>query len=212
MSEPQVSRLATLLAATVLGTVSNNVLNVPLRDITDDFDASVSAGVLVVSSFVLTLAAGLALSGWIGDRFGRRRTLVAALALMTAGLVAAALAPSLPVLVASRAVQGIACAAIPPAVMGLLVGTFPAERRARTMGAWAAANGAGQAVGPPVGGFVAAAWDWRGIFWLLAPAALVVAVAAVRTLPDDPGHRTQLHWPGAASLTGGAALVMAAAT
>jgi MFS family permease len=63
-----------------------------------------------------------------------------------------------------------------------------------------------------VGGFVAAAWDWRGIFWLLAPAALIVAVAAVRTLPDDPGYRTQLHWPGAASLTGGAALVMAAAT
>jgi MFS family permease len=204
--------LVTLLGATVLGTVSNNILNVPLRDITDDFDASVSAGVLVVSSFVLTLAAGLALSGWIGDRYGRRRTLVAALVLMSAAMVAAALAPSLPVLVAARAVQGIACAAIPPAVMGMLSAAFPAERRAQIMGGWAAANGAGQAIGPPVGGLVAGLWGWRVIFWLLAPLALATALGAHRVLPGGRGRPAALHWPGAVSLTLGAGLLMTAAT
>jgi MFS family permease len=204
--------LWTLLGATVLGTVSNNILNVPLREITGDFGVSVSAGVLVVSSFVLTLAAGLALSGWIGDRYGRSRTLVAALILMSAAMVGAAVAPTLAVLVACRAVQGLACAAIPPAVMGLLSGTFPAERRAHAMGAWAAANGVGQAIGPPVGGLVAGTLGWRAIFWLLAPIALATAGLAMRALPDDPRSVVSLHWPGAASLTGGAALVMASAT
>lgn len=204
--------LATLLGATVLGTISNNVLNVPLRDITADFDASVSAGVLVVSSFVLTLAAGLALSGWIGDRYGRRRTLVSALVLMSAAMVVAAIAPSLPWLVAARAVQGLACAAIPPSVMSLLAASFPAERRAHTMGAWAAANGAGQAIGPPVGGLIAGFWSWRGIFWMLAPLALGTALAALRALPADRRRPVPLHWQGAVSLTLGAGLVMTAAT
>lgn len=204
--------LATLLAVTFLGTLINNIVNVPLRTITRDFHAHLSAGVLVVSSYVIMLAAGMALSGWIGDRVGRRRTLVAALALMTVGIVGAAVAPSLPVLVGWRAVQGLACAAIPPAVMGVLSRLYPPGQRARMMGAWAAANGVGQAVGPPLGGLVAGVWGWRGIFWLLAPITVAVLVAARRYLPDDRGQHTSLHWQGAVSLTLGAALVMTAAT
>ncbi|MBM0257100.1 MFS transporter [Micromonospora sp. 4G55] len=204
--------LLTLLGATLLGTVINNVLNVPLRDITADLGVSLSSGVLVVSSFVLVLAAGMALSGWVGDRFGRRRTVIASLALMALAMVGAALAPSLPVLVAMRALQGMACAAYPPAVMGLLATIYGPSRRARTMSAWAAANGIGQAMGPPLGGLLADFAGWRAIFWCLAPVAVVLLVATVLVVPDDRGHATPLHWPGAVSLTLGAALLMTAAT
>ncbi|WP_346534307.1 MFS transporter [Micromonospora sp. DPT] len=204
--------LLTLLGATLLGTVINNVLNVPLRDITADLGVSLSSGVLVVSSFVLVLAAGMALSGWVGDRFGRRRTVIASLALMALAMVGAALAPSLPVLVAMRALQGMACAAYPPAVMGLLATIYGPSRRARTMSAWAAANGIGQAIGPPLGGLLADFAGWRAIFWCLAPVAVILLVATVLVVPDDRGHATPLHWPGAVSLTLGAALLMTAAT
>ena len=203
--------LPALLGATVIGTLSNNILNVPLRKVTDSFHASVSAGVLVVSSFVLVLAAGMALTGWIGDRFGRGRTLTAALVLMALAQVGAALAPSLGVLVVVRAVQGLACSAIPPQVMGMLSEIYPAHQRARMMGAWAAANGAGQAVGPPLGGLLTDLWGWRSIFWLLAPVTVVVILAG-RGLPAGGGRATPLHWPGAACLTIGATLVMTAAT
>ena len=203
--------LAALLGATVIGTLSNNILNVPLREITKDFHASVSAGVLVVSSFVLVLAAGMALAGWVGDRFGRSRTLTAALTLMTLAQVAAALAPSLGFLVAVRAVQGLACSAIPPSVMGMLAEIYPVKYRSRMMGAWAAANGAGQAVGPPLGGLLAQLWGWRSIFWALAPLTVLILVAG-RRLPQGRRHATRLHWQGAASLTFGATLVMTAAT
>ena len=204
--------LLTLLGATLLGTVINNVLNVPLRDITADLGVSLSSGVLVVSSFVLVLAAGMALSGWVGDRFGRRRTIIASLALMAVAMVGAALAPSLPVLVSMRALQGLACAAYPPAVMGMLATIYGPGQRARTMSAWAAANGIGQAIGPPLGGLLADLAGWRAIFWCLAPIAVILLVATVLVVPDDRGHATALHWPGAVSLTLGAALLMTAAT
>ena len=204
--------LPALLGATIIGTLSNNILNVPLRQITESFHASVSAGVLVVSSFVLVLAAAMALTGWVGDRFGRNRTLTAALVLMAAAQIGAALAPSLAVLVGLRAVQGLACAAIPPSVMGMLAEIFPAQRRSRMMGAWAAANGAGQAVGPPIGGLLADLWGWRSIFWVLAPLTALV-IGFTRALPQDNQRRAApLHWPGAACLTVGATLVMTAAT
>ncbi|MFE9691943.1 MFS transporter [Micromonospora sp. NPDC005806] len=204
--------LLTLLGATLLGTVINNVLNVPLRDITADLGVSLSSGVLVVSSFVLVLAAGMALSGWVGDRFGRRRTVIGSLALMAVAMVGAALAPSLPALVAMRALQGMACAAYPPAVMGMLASIYGPSQRARTMSAWAAANGIGQAIGPPLGGLLADLAGWRAIFWCLAPVAVILLVATVLVVPDDRGHATALHWPGAASLTLGAAFLMTAAT
>jgi MFS family permease len=204
--------LLTLLGATLLGTVINNVLNVPLRDITDDLGVSLSSGVLVVSSFVLVLATGMALSGWVGDRFGRRRTVIASLALMAVAMVGAALAPSLPVLVAMRALQGLACAAYPPAVMGMLSTIYGPGQRARTMGAWAAANGIGQAIGPALGGLLADLSGWRSIFWFLAPVAVGLLVATVLAVPDDRGHASALHWPGAVSLTLGAAFLMTAAT
>jgi MFS family permease len=214
-SPPQARRsrlvLVALLGATVIGTLSNNILNVPLRQITREFHASVSAGVLVVSSFVLVLAAGMALSGWVGDRFGRSRTLAVALLLMVAAQVAAAVAPSLAVLVAVRAVQGLACSAIPPSVMGMLADIYPVQHRSRMMGAWAAANGAGQAVGPPVGGLLAQLWGWRSIFWVLAPLTALVLFAG-RRLPPDRGRARPLHWPGAALLTLGATLLMTGVT
>lgn len=203
--------LPALLGATIVGTLSNNILNVPLRAITDSFHASVSAGVLVVSSFVLVLAAGMALTGWVGDRFGRNRTLTAALILMAVAQIAAALAPSLAVLVGVRAVQGLACSAIPPQVMGMLAEIYPARQRARMMGAWAAANGAGQAVGPPLGGLLTDLWGWRSIFWLLAPLTVLV-VLATRGLPISRGRAAPLHWQGAVCLTIGATLVMTAVT
>jgi MFS family permease len=204
--------LATLLGATVLGTVSNNIVNVPLRQITDDFNASVTQGVLVASAAVLVLAVAMPLTGWISDRLGRRRTLVLALSILFVGTVGAALAPTLWLLVLSRGLQGLGCAAVPTAVMGTLARSFAPELRSRVMGAWGAANGIGQAIGPPVGGFVADALGWRAIFGALAPVTLATLVLTLRVVPRDSGHETRLDWVGVGTLTVGVALLMTAAT
>lgn len=204
--------MVVLLAITFLGTVSNNILNVPLSEITRAFGVALSEGALVVSSFVLVLAAAMPVAGWVGDRFGRRRVVIAALVTMMAGQVAAALAPALWALVACRAVQGLACAAIPPAVMGMLSSSHIPARRARVMSAWAAANGVGQAVGPPLGGLLAGALGWRSIFVVLAAVTALLLLATLRVLADDPARQVALHRGGAVTLTIGTALLMAAAT
>lgn len=204
--------LAVLLGITFLGTVSNNVLNVPLATITRDLAAPVSRGVLVVSAFVLVLAAAMPVTGWVGDRIGPRRVLAVALTVMTAGLIAAAFAPDLWTLVACRAVQGLAGAAIPPSVMGTLSSRFGRGHRARVMSGWAAANGAGQAAGPPLGGLLASTLGWRWIFVVLAVLAGLLLLAALRVLPRIPARVVPLHRSGAILLTTGTALIMTAAT
>lgn len=200
-----------LLGVTVLGTMSNNVINVPLHAIAQDFDRPISSAVLTVSAFVLVLAVAMPISGWIGDRFGRKRTLVAALVIMLTAQLAAAAAPTLAFLIGARAVQGLACSAIPPMVMGMLVGFFPA-RRTRMMGAWAAANGIGQALGPPIGGLISDVAGWRSIFLVMATASLLVLLGIIRSVPSPPGRYTVLHVSGALMLTGGMALLLVAMT
>lgn len=201
----------TLLTVTVLGTMCNNVVNVPLRSIATDLDASVSSSVLCVSAFVLTLAVAMPLAGWLGDRVGMKRALVWALLLMLVAQVLAAVAPSLPVLIGLRALQGLACSAIPPMVMGLLTGFYPG-RATRMMGAWAAANGIGQAIGPPTGGVVADLLGWRYVFALIAVACAIVIVSMWCLVPDLPARPTPLHLPGAILLTSGVGLVLVALT
>lgn len=204
--------LAALLGATVLGTISNNIVNVPLRQITEDLSAPVTQGVLVASATLLVLAVSMPVTGWISDRLGRRRTIVLALTVLLVGTVGGGLAPSLSWLVAARAVQGLGCALVPVAVMGTLARCWPADRRNRVMGAWGAANGIGQAVGPPVGGLLADAYGWRAIFWGLTPITVAVLVLAICVVPRDTGFRAPIDALGVGSLTAGVALLMGAVT
>jgi MFS family permease len=189
----------------------NNVVNVPLRSIAAGFGQPLSAAVLCVGAFALTLAVAMPFVGWLGDRWGQGRVLTGSVALMLLAQVLAALAPTLPVLIGLRALQGLACSAIPPMVMGLLGALYP-DRRLEMMGAWAAANGIGQAIGPPVGGLVDDLFGWRAIFWLLAAFCLVVLVALQRSVPEVPRRMTPLDVRGAVLLTGGVALVLVAVT
>jgi MFS family permease len=208
---PGASARITLLSVTVLGTMCNNVVNVPLRSIAADLDSSLAAAVLCVSAFVLALAIAMPLAGWLGDRIGQKRTLVAALVLMLFAQALAALAPTLTWLVVLRGIQGLACSAIPPMVMGLL-GTFYPDRRLAVMGAWAAANGVGQAIGPPAGGLISDLWGWRTIFVLLAVACAVVLVSMWLFVPATPHHHSPLDVRGATLLTGGVGLVLVGVT
>ncbi|MGE0217228.1 MFS transporter [Mycolicibacterium sp.] len=200
--------LAALLAGTLLGTVSNNIVNVPLGAILDDFDAPLGNGVFVAVGFLVCFAAALPLAGWLGDRFGRRRVYCVSLVATAVCAVGAATAPSLPVLVAWRSVGGIAVAALSPPVMGLITWMFSGQRRGRALGAWASVNGVGQAIGPTVGGVLAGTWGWRWIFVPLVPVALAGLIGTLRHVPRYPGAAIPFDLPGAVSLTVGSALLM----
>lgn len=200
-----------LLGATVLGTMANNVINVPLHSIARDLDEPIGSTVLAVSAYIIVLAVAMPIAGWVGDRFGRRRILLSALSLMVVGQLLAAASPNLPLLIGARSVQGLACSAIPPMVMGMLVAFFPGERL-RMMGAWAAANGIGQALGPPIGGVVADALGWRSLFVLMALASVLVTVLVARAVPAVPGVHQRFDLVGSSLICTGTALLLVALT
>lgn len=201
----------TLLSVTVLGTMCNNIVNVPLRSIATDLRSSLAAAVLCVSAFVLVLAVAMPVSGWLGDRIGQKQALAAALLLMLVAQALAVLAPNLATLIILRGLQGLACSAIPPIVMSLLRMFYP-ERRLSVMGTWAAANGVGQAIGPPTGGLISDAWGWRMIFVVLGVACLAVLVLMWIFVPSLPHRRNSLDVRGAVLLTSGVGLVLVAVT
>lgn len=204
--------LLPLLTATVTTTMANTVVNVPMTAILTDLHAPLSRGVLVATAFPVTLAALMPLAGWLGNRFGHRRVLCAAMAGMALGAAGAALAPNLPVLVAFRMLQGLSAAPVLPVVMMLVVQVLGEERRGRALSLWAAANGVGQALGPTTGGLLAELFGWRAVFWQIVPLSALVVLGGRLLLPADDRSvpRPRLDWAGALTLTGGAALLLAA--
>ncbi|CNF30757.1 major facilitator superfamily transporter [Mycobacterium tuberculosis] len=202
--------LVPLLLGTFTGTVANTIVNVPLTLILRDLGASISAGILIVIGFTLPFAVLLPVSGWLGDRCGPRRVFVAAMLVLALASAGAGLAGDLAVLVAMRAVQGVATAAMLPAVMALIARLFGGGRRGRALGLWAAANGVGQAAGPTLGGGLATWFGWHAVFWPVVPLGVAAAALAVRLVPAGRPHRVPLDWRGAALLTVAAGLGLGA--
>ena len=200
--------LAALLSGTLVGTVSNNVVNVPMPAILAEFDAPLGSGVFVVVGFLLTFTATMPLVGWIGDRFGRRRMYCASMIATAVCAIGAATAPSLELLIAWRCLGGAAASALGPAVLGLLTWLFTGPRRGRAVGMWASVNGIGQAIGPTMGGFIADGWGWRWVFVPLVPVALAGLVGTLLHIPRHPGTRMRFDVVGAAALTVGAGLLI----
>ncbi|ANI38354.1 MFS transporter [Mycolicibacterium vaccae] len=200
--------LAALLSGTLVGTISNNVVNVPMPAIMADFDAPLHSGVFIVVGFLLTFTATMPVVGWIGDRFGRRRVYCASMVGTMVCAVGAATAPTLELLIMWRCLGGMAASALGPAVMGLLTWLFAGDRRGGAVGLWASVNGIGQAIGPTMGGFVADAWGWRWVFVPLVPVALAGLIGTLLHIPRYPGTRMSFDAVGATALTVGSGLLI----
>lgn len=192
--------------------LDNTIVNVALPTLVRDLDADISQLQWVVDAYTLVFAGLLLLAGTLGDRYGRRRTLLLGLAVFGAGSAAAAFAGGVDQLVLARAVMGAGAAFIMPATLSLLTHVFTDTReRAMAIGIWAATAGAGVALGPVLGGILLDHFWWGSIFIVNVPVVVVAIVAAPRLVPESRDaalHR--IDWLGAAlSAVGLVALVWA---
>lgn len=201
-----------LLLGTFISTMNANIPNVPIRDIAAGLHATVPEASLSVIVLNLLFAAFQPLGGWMGNRFGRRRAYLFATGTLGVTSLAAMFAPNIQSLVAIRAVQGIANAAVTPVVMAILAEMFGAKDRARALSGWATANGVGQAFGPPLGGVLAGWLGWRWIFAPTFPVCLVACLLTVWFVPDDRGRPMRFAWQSASALTASATLLLSALT
>ncbi|MER7299136.1 MFS transporter [Nocardioides sp. NPDC127514] len=197
--EPRRSAYLALLACSTLGTLSSTIISAPINVIAHAIGASPRGIVFAVSAFTLAMVVFAPVSGWMCQRFGSRRVLAGSLLLMVAAQAGAAFSQGLGFLVVMRALQGVACSAVPPAIQQVL-GRHWAGNRARVMAAWAAAIGVGQALGPPLGGLVADTLGWRWVFLTHASLSAVLLVLCLTVVPDVPASYAPLHVSGMATL------------
>jgi EmrB/QacA subfamily drug resistance transporter len=201
--------LAALCAILFLTFLDNTIVSVALADIQSSLGTSVSGLQWVVDGYMLAFAALMLTGGTLGDLFGRKKVMLAGVAIFCGGSIVAAVAPSTNVLVAGRVVMGLGAAASEPGTLSLIRHIYPERReRARALGVWAAVSGLALALGPILGGVLAAGIGWRSIFWFgLGFGGLALGVAAVTlTESRDPVGRT-LDVPG---LVTGACAITAA--
>jgi EmrB/QacA subfamily drug resistance transporter len=189
--------------ALFMTTLDNLVVTTALPVIREDLHASLSGLEWTVNAYTLTFAVLLITGAALGDRFGRRRMFVIGLAIFTGASAVAALAPSIEVLIAARAVQGAGGAIVTPLTLTILSAAVPAEKRGLALGAWGGISGLAVAVGPLVGGAVVEGISWQWIFWLNVPIGLaLIPLAAVR-LRESRGPNDSLDLPGVALASAG---------
>jgi EmrB/QacA subfamily drug resistance transporter len=202
--------LAAVCAVLFITFLDNTIVSVALANIQSSLSVSVTGLQWIVDGYMLTFAALMLTGGTLGDLFGRKKVMLAGVALFCAGSVMAALAPGSGMLIAGRVVMGVGAAGSEPGTLSLIRHIYPErEERAVALGVWAAVSGLALALGPVIGGvLVAGAGGWRSIFWFgLGFGALSLAVAAVTlTESKDPEGR-KLDVPGLAT---GAGAIMAA--
>ena len=178
--------------------LDNLVVNVALPSIHRDLGASIQTLEWTVNAYVLAYAVLLLTGAALGERFGRKRLFILGLALFTASSAAAAVAPSIGLLIAARATQGIGAAIVTPLTLTLLAGAFPPENRGLALGIWSGISGIAVALGPLVGGGVIQLASWHWIFWINVPIGLVLLPLAATQLAESRGRTNSLDLRGLA--------------
>ncbi|MFI9635887.1 MFS transporter [Nocardia sp. NPDC051929] len=164
------------------------VVTTALHAIQLDLRASLAELEWTVNAYTLSFAVLLMAGAALGERYGRRRVLVAGVLLFSAASAACASAPNLGWLVAARAVQGAGSAAVMPVGMALLSAAFPPAQRTRALGLFAAVTGLATLGGPLLGGAVVEGSTWQWIFWLNLPIAALLVPLMLTRLPESRGE------------------------
>lgn len=181
----RVGALAGLSLAILLSSLGTSIANVALPTLAQRFAAPFPHVQWVVLAYLLASTVLIAGIGRLGDIFGRRRLLLAGLAVFSVASLLAGLSPSLPFLIAVRAVQGAGAAAMMALAMAFVSETVPKERIGSTMGLLGTMSAVGTALGPSLGGLLIAAFGWPSIFLVAVPFGIVAFAFVRHFLPAD---------------------------
>ncbi|MGV9480422.1 MFS transporter [Gordonia aichiensis] len=203
--------IATVFLLQFLVALDISLVNIALPAIRADLGFTAAGLQWVVTAYLVTFAGFMLLGGRIGDLWGRRRTVLVGLVVFAVASIAGGCAVDAGVLVAARAVQGVAGALLAPASLALVTAIDDPAVRKRAMGLWGGAGAAGGALGVVLSGVLTEWWSWRAVLLVNVPIIAVAVVTALCGVPRAERSRTgRLDVPGAVTVTAGvAALVFA---
>jgi EmrB/QacA subfamily drug resistance transporter len=177
--------LASLSLAMLLSSLGTSIANVALPTLAQAFDASFQEVQWIVLAYLLAITTLIVSVGRLGDIAGRRRLLLAGILLFTAASVLCGMAPTLWLLIAARAAQGLGAAVMMALTLALVGETVPKAKTGSAMGLLGTMSAIGTALGPSLGGVLIAGLGWRAIFLVNLPLGLLALLLARRTLPAD---------------------------
>ena len=189
--------LASLALCTLLPSLAISSANVALPTLATAFGASFAEVQWIVLAYLLAITTLIVGAGRLGDLIGKRRLLLAGIALFTAASALCAMAPNLPLLIAARALQGVGAAAMMALTMALVGAALPKARTGSAMGLLGTMSAVGTALGPSLGGVLIGALGWQAVFAVNLPLGLLALALAWRHLPADQGQgATGFDLPG----------------
>jgi EmrB/QacA subfamily drug resistance transporter len=190
MSSPSVKRYLPWVVATALfmEQLDSTILNTAVPTMAESFNVTPLSLKAVVTSYILSLAVGIPVSGWMADRFGTRRVFSAAVAIFTLASVLSGLAVNVPMLVAARILQGAGAAMMMPVGRLTIIRTFPKSELLVAMNFVIIPALIGPLLGPAIGGLIVHWLPWRVIFFVNVPVGLAAQWLIHRHMPDYRGE------------------------
>ncbi|QIQ06045.1 MFS transporter [Streptomyces liangshanensis] len=202
---------AGLVLAVSMTTIDQTIVALSSPSIQDHLSISHADLQWAVNAYLLTTASFFLLGGRLADLLGHRRMALIGIAGFGVTSLLCGLTPegsfAAPWLITARALQGVSGALMFPAAIGIVVQSFPRERRGRAMATFFTITGAMTAIGPVAGGYLTQ-WTWRSIFWINVPVAVAAAILTVRMVPRSKGTAGTVDWRGAAVSAVAMALVV----
>ncbi|ROO88509.1 EmrB/QacA subfamily drug resistance transporter [Actinocorallia herbida] len=202
--------LTVVVIGSIMAVLDVTIVNVAMFPLAEAFDAPVQDVQWIATGYTLALSAAVPLTSWVMARFGARRVYLTAIVLFACGSGLAALAPSVPALVALRVVQGLGGGLLVPVGMAMAMRLADPARMGRVMAVLGLPVLLGPATGPVLGGWLIDAASWRWIFLVNLPVGVLAFVLGLRLLPRDTARpdRPPLDVPGLLSLSPGLALLI----
>ena len=187
--------LLVLCLSLLIVVIDNTILNTALPTLARVLHAGTSSLQWITDAYTLCFAALLIPAGALGDRYGRRRSLLGGLAVFALGSAIAAFAPGTGMLIVARVIMGLGAAFVMPATLSILNSVFPPKERPQAIAAWSAVAGVGIVIGPTLGGLLLTHFWWGSIFVINIPLVALALAGVILTVPEtaEPGgHRLDL--------------------
>jgi EmrB/QacA subfamily drug resistance transporter len=200
VTTPQRLALAAAIMGSFVAGLDSTAVNVALPAIREDLGGGLAAQQWIANGYLLTLGSLILVGGSLGDIFGERRIFSIGVGGFGAVSLLCALAPSVEVLIAGRALQGVFGALLTPSSLAVIVGAFGARERGAAIGSWTAWSGIAIIVGPLAGGWLVDVASWRLIFAVNIPFVAVTLLLVRRAVAarERTTTRMPVDWAGAA--------------